>query len=115
MRVRRLVFACIAGVATFALAAVAVGELLSHPAHRKIGPAPHDFPVRAFLAHTSAGQAVAGWLATGRPGKGAVQLLHGVRADRTQMLARARFLNPRSCGAWKGSGMWTCSVRARCV
>lgn len=93
MWVRRVVFACVAGVAAFALAAAAVGELLSHPAHRQIGPAPHDFPVRAFLGYTPAGQAVAGWLATGRPGRGAVLLLHGVRADRTQMLARARFLN----------------------
>jgi uncharacterized protein len=92
-----------------------VGELHSHPAQREIGPAPHGFPTRSFLSYTPSGQAVAGWLATGRPGKGAVLLLHGVRADRTQMLARARFLNPRSCGAWKGPGMWTCSVRARCV
>lgn len=38
------------------------------------------------------GQAVEGWLLEGG-GKGAVLLLHGIRADRRQMLARARFLN----------------------
>jgi alpha-beta hydrolase superfamily lysophospholipase len=37
-------------------------------------------------------KAVVGWWAVGEPGKGAVLLLHGVRADRTQMLQRALFL-----------------------
>jgi fermentation-respiration switch protein FrsA (DUF1100 family) len=35
---------------------------------------------------------VAGWYLRGQPGRGAVLLLHGVRADRRHMLARARFL-----------------------
>ncbi|MFZ6645091.1 alpha/beta hydrolase [Undibacterium sp. TJN25] len=38
-------------------------------------------------------ESVAGWIAPGRPGSGAVLLLHGVRGDRRQMTDRARFLN----------------------
>ena len=36
---------------------------------------------------------VSGWLIPGRPRAGVVLLLHGVRADRREMLGRARFLN----------------------
>lgn len=41
---------------------------------------------------TVPGQFVVSWFARGDPSRGAALLLHGVRADRTQMLARARFL-----------------------
>jgi len=37
------------------------------------------------------GRSVAGWFVQGK-GKGAILLLHGIRADRRQMLGRARFL-----------------------
>jgi len=53
-------------------------------------PAP-DAGVRTVLLR-AAGQPVEGWLLEGS-GKGAVLLLHGIRSDRRQMLARARFLN----------------------
>jgi len=47
--------------------------------------------VRTVLLR-AAGQPVEGWLLEGS-GKGAVLLLHGVRSDRRQMLARGRFLH----------------------
>lgn len=70
------------------------GEWLSQPAARAIGAAPADFAAQAVRIPipASAGQFVAGWFKPGQPQGGAVLLLHGVRADRTQMLARARFL-----------------------
>jgi fermentation-respiration switch protein FrsA (DUF1100 family) len=36
---------------------------------------------------------VSGWQVRGRPGAGAILLLHGVRSDRRQMTQRARFLH----------------------
>jgi len=69
------------------------GEMLSRPANRAVGPPPPDWPALGVRLHTPSGAAIAGWLARGQPGKGAVLLLHGVRTDRTQMLRRARFLN----------------------
>lgn len=71
---------------------LAAGELLSRPATRPIGHAPADFPAHDVRLAGPGGESVAGWFAHGRPGKGAVLLLHGVRADRTAMLQRARFL-----------------------
>ena len=70
------------------------GEWLSQPAARAIGAAPADFAAQAVRIPipASEGQFVAGWFKPGQPHGGAVLLLHGVRADRTQMLARARFL-----------------------
>ena len=98
MKVRRC--AAIAAALAFALAVVALGVLwaagqwLSQPAARAIGAAPADFGAQVVRIPlpTSEGAFVAGWFKPGQPRGGAVLLLHGVRADRTQMLARARFL-----------------------
>ncbi len=73
--------------------ALGVGEWLSHPAIRTIGPPPPDFSAREVRIETAPAGHVAGWFAPGQRGQGAVLLLHGVRSDRTQMLGRARFLN----------------------
>ena len=67
--------------------------MLSRPAVRVIGPPPSDFPAQIVHIDNPPIGPVVGWLASGQPGRGAVLLLHGVRADRTEMLARARFLN----------------------
>lgn len=90
---RGAVLAALVLVLGFALAAGAVGEWLSHPANRTMGPPPPDFSAREVRIDTAPSGHVAGWLSPGQPGKGAVLLLHGVRSDRTQMLGRARFLN----------------------
>ncbi len=68
------------------------GYILSRPMPRMLGPAPADLRAESVRIAMSPGRFVAGWLARGRPGRGAVLLLHGVRADRKQMVARARFL-----------------------
>lgn len=85
------------GALAAALLAVAAGllagELLSRPAVRSIGAAPADLGARTVhIATEPTGGTVVGWFAPGAPGAGAVLLLHGVRSDRRQMLARARAL-----------------------
>ena len=75
-----------------AAALATAGELLSSPARRTIGLPPPDLPAAPLQLRTADGAAVAGWYLRGRPGQGAVLLLHGVRSDRRQMVARARFL-----------------------
>ncbi|MES3022687.1 MAG: alpha/beta hydrolase [Pseudomonadota bacterium] len=81
---------------TLALAAailiVVAGGRLSHPALGAIGSAPPDLHAAAVLLPTGAQESVAGWFVRGTPGRGAILLLHGVRSDRRQMTARARFL-----------------------
>lgn len=78
-------------------AAIAGGALLTWLAGSMLIVG-RQYPVSAPVAgtltvtlDTAAGRPVEGWLLPGR-GKGAILLLHGIRADRRQMLARARFL-----------------------
>jgi len=91
---RRATVAIVATLVLTVLAVLAVlgaGEVLSRPARRVVGPAPPELgatPVRLAVGKEAE---VVGWFARGS-GRGAVLLLHGVRANRTQMLARARFL-----------------------
>ncbi len=68
------------------------GEVLSRAAKRPVGQPPGDFSAQVVHLGVVRGGSVVGWWAPGQAGKGAVLLLHGLRADRTQMLARARFL-----------------------
>lgn len=70
-------------------AALAVGELLSRPAHRSVGAPPAELGAQSVTLDTRSGTAVGGWFAEGRPQAGAVLLLHGVRGDRRAMLGRA--------------------------
>lgn len=79
-------------------AVIGVGELLSRPVSREIGPAPADFSVTVVHIPVVGAEDLAGWWAKGEAGKGVVLLLHGVRADRTQMLQRARFLRSNGYG-----------------
>lgn len=81
---------------TFVLAAAAIwgaGSLLIRPHRQVIGAPPGDFPARDVTFASDTGLPVRGWFVPGRPGMGAVLLLHGVRANRLSMLARARFLH----------------------
>lgn len=66
-----------------------VGTTLVSGAHYAIPPV--DASART-VALAASGQPVEGWLMQGT-GRGAVLLLHGIRSDRRQMLARARFLH----------------------
>jgi pimeloyl-ACP methyl ester carboxylesterase len=77
--------------AVVALAGIAVvlgaGEVLSAPSRGTLGDAPPELQAENVRIGT-----VAGWMIRGQRGQGAVLLLHGVRADRTAVLGRARFL-----------------------
>lgn len=89
----RLLGAFVVGVFIALLLYFGAGEVLSHPAPRAIGAPPPDFPAQTVRLSGPSMGTVVGWFSPGQPGQGAVLLFHGVRADRTQMLARARFLH----------------------
>jgi len=89
---RRFWLAVVACVVVGALALAAAGEFLSRPVNCAIGDPPSDLHAASVRIPISASQAIAGWLARGKPGHGVVLLLHAVRSNRTQMLGRARFL-----------------------
>jgi len=93
MSPRHVALAALIGFTSPFVLLFGAGEVLSRPAVRPVGAPPPDLPALGVRLHTASGASVIGWFARGQPGKGAVLLLHGVRADRTQMLRRARFLN----------------------
>lgn len=84
------------GVVVFSLAA---GEWLTRPARDSIGPPPPDLRAEALRLPYGDSQQVSGWFLPGRPGEGAVLLLHGVRGNRLQMLERARWLQREGIGS----------------
>ncbi len=71
---------------------LAAGEWLTRPARQTVGAAPAGLNAQVLRLPFGSGEQVAGWFLPGRPGAGAVLLLHGVRGNRLQMLARARWL-----------------------
>jgi fermentation-respiration switch protein FrsA (DUF1100 family) len=93
---RRPALAWTAILALGLLSVGGAGEMLSRPARSAIGAPPPDLAeaeaVRLPLPGGSEDN-LSGWLVPGQPGHGVVLLLHGVRANRLEMLARARFLH----------------------
>lgn len=77
----------------FALSVVVAGEIVTQAARGPVGPPPPDLPAVAVEFHTASKQRICGWMVPGQPGLGAVLLIHGVRADRRQMIGRARLLH----------------------
>jgi fermentation-respiration switch protein FrsA (DUF1100 family) len=92
----RLARFLVAGVALLALVggvAWVAGGALSAPAQRPIGAPPADLAAESVVFPSASGSQIHGWFAQGRPGQGAVVLLHGVRGNRLDMVSRAEFLH----------------------
>jgi len=88
---RRALFALVVAALLGLVLVFGAGEELSRPATRSIGQAPADLRAETVRLPLSPTESVSGWFARGE-GRGAVLLLHGIRADRTRMVDRARFL-----------------------
>jgi uncharacterized protein len=89
--VRLFASLAIAGSAGLCAAVIGVGLLLSSPATTAIGPPPPDLPAEDVAIVS--GAVLRGWFVAGRPGGGAVVLMHGVHANRLSMVERARLLH----------------------
>lgn len=73
-----------------------LGERLSRPMPTRVGPPPASLGAESLsLPGAPSDRPVAAWFVPGRPGVGAVLLLHGLHGDRRQMLGRAAFLQRR--------------------
>ncbi len=57
-----------------------------------VGAPPAGIGAGAVALSSGTGHALAGWFAPGRPGCGAVLLLHGIRSDRRALASRMGFL-----------------------
>ena len=77
-------------------AVLMVGLSLSAPVQATIGPPPPELSGAQPVSIPSAsGSLLRGWWLPGQPGAGAVVLMHGVRANRLQLVERARLLAGR--------------------
>ena len=76
------------GIAGF----IASGIALAWPERASVGPPPAPLQARDVTIPSPSGSTLRGWLVRGDSGGGALVLLHGVRADRRQMIERMRFL-----------------------
>lgn len=91
-----------ARVATSGLVAVALlgavapalsSCVLARPAQARVGPPPPELGAESVTFQSGSGATVRAWFSPGRPGAGAVLVLHGVGANRLAMRDRARFLH----------------------
>jgi pimeloyl-ACP methyl ester carboxylesterase len=67
--------------------------VIAHPARAVVGSAPTALGARTVAYTSESGRPIHAWFARGRPGEGAVLLLHGVGENRRAMLGRAQFLH----------------------
>jgi fermentation-respiration switch protein FrsA (DUF1100 family) len=81
-------------IVVIAISWIASGDLVE-PANRDIGRPPLDLEASNITFVSGSGSLIHGWLSRGKPGHGAVLLLHAVRGDRRDMLSRAEFLRGR--------------------
>jgi fermentation-respiration switch protein FrsA (DUF1100 family) len=88
-------------LALLCAAVLIVGLKLSSPAPATVGPIPPELPgATAVLFPSSSGSMIHGWWVPGRtPGGGIVILIHGVRANRLQMIRRAHTLQEHAFSA----------------
>lgn len=69
------------------------GCFLARPVPAVVPAPPEALDAESVEFPSESGSRIHAWLSRGRPGTGAVLLLHGVGANRTSMVSRARFLH----------------------
>jgi fermentation-respiration switch protein FrsA (DUF1100 family) len=89
---RRALFGAVVLLVLPFVGAFVAGEVLSKPARGLVGSPPDRLNAESVSVETETGLLVSGWFAPGEAGMGAVLLLHGIRADRRDMLGRALML-----------------------
>jgi uncharacterized protein len=67
--------------------------MLTSPSPGRIDPPPANLHAHTVVFTSASGSLIHAWLSRGRPGAGAVLLLHGVGDNRESMLGRAEFLH----------------------
>ncbi len=91
---KKIIFAIILLLPCLILGAVwFAGNFLTAPANQTVGNCPNDLPCESVEISSESGAKIKGWFLTGENGKGAVVLMHGVRANRLDLIERIRFLH----------------------
>jgi hypothetical protein len=87
------------GAVALCVGGLAVGVALTWPARSTIGAPPDDLGAEPVEFVSTSGATIRGWFVKGRPGVGAVVLLHGVGGNRIPMLQRAHAARSRIFGS----------------
>jgi hypothetical protein len=74
-------------------AAILAGSIASAPSPTVVGAPPSELAVEPISIASASGSRLSGWFLRGRPHCGAILLMHGIRANRLEMVGRARLLN----------------------
>src|SRR5205823_339824 len=77
-------FAAVIGLGGAAIsgAVIAAGLVMSAPVRGVIGAPPTDLNAESVTISSASGATLQGWFVAGRPGGGAIVLMHGVHANR---------------------------------
>lgn len=89
---RKLAFAITIAVLSSCVVLWIIGGSLAKPHHQIIGEIPTDLAGQGVQFKSQSGSMLHGWFIPRKHGMGTVILMHGVRANRLNMLNRARFL-----------------------
>jgi uncharacterized protein len=98
---KELLIRLVVGLAVIVVVVITVtwvaGDDLTKPSNRdiQIGRPPPGLEASNITFASRSGGLIHGWLSSGKPGQGAVILLHGLRGDRRDMVSRAEFLHAR--------------------
>jgi alpha-beta hydrolase superfamily lysophospholipase len=76
-----------------------VGGRLIAPMNREVGPPPDDLPLESIEIPSKSGSQLAGWYLPAANSRATVVFVHGIGADRRQMLELARILHGEGCAA----------------
>jgi uncharacterized protein len=71
------------------------GSVESAPAQLAIGHAPQDLAAEEVSFESGSGSRLSGWFVQGQPRRGGIVLMHGIRANRLEMLDRARLFHAK--------------------
>jgi alpha-beta hydrolase superfamily lysophospholipase len=82
-----------AGIILCAIFVWVIGGTLVAPANHPVGNPPAELAAENVVFPSASGATIHGWFVRGKPGQGAVVLLHGVHSDRRSLVARAEFLS----------------------
>ena len=91
--IRRFKIAFLSILTVLVLAYGGAGQALLMRSRTGVGHPPKSLPVESVQITTSGSDFISGWFIPGKPTRGAVLLLHGVRGNRHDMVGRAQFLH----------------------
>ena len=91
--VKRILTLALTALLVVTITAWVLGGRLCAPNPQEVGQLPPDLTGHSIEFASESGSQLHGWFIPGEAGRGTIVLMHGVRATRSSMIGRARFLS----------------------